>query len=51
MTMSQAFKGVWLPRAVDIDLGVLIATGPIDVKYRIEYRDYQEAKGDARIKR
>ena len=51
MTMSQAFKGVWLPRAVDIDLGVLIATGPIDVKYRIEYRDYQEAKGNARIKR
>jgi hypothetical protein len=51
MAMTRAFKGVWLPREVAIDLGALFATGPIDVKYRIEYRDYQEATGSARIKR
>ena len=51
MTMSQAFKGVWLPRQVEINLGALFATGPIDVLYRIEYREYQEATASARIKR
>jgi hypothetical protein len=51
MTMTQAFKDVWLPRDVDIDVAAMFATGPIDVKYRIEYRDYREAITDARIKR
>ena len=51
MTMTQAFKDVWLPRDVDIQLGAMFATGPIDVRYRIEYRDYREATTDARIKR
>ena len=51
MTMTQAFKNVWLPREVAIDLGALFATGPIDVKYRIDYRDYQEASASAKIKR
>jgi hypothetical protein len=51
MTMTQAFKNVWLPREVAIDLGALFATGPVDVKYRIDYRDYQEAATSARIKR
>jgi hypothetical protein len=51
MTMSQVFKGVWLPRDVTIDLGALFAMGPIDVKYRIDYRDYQEATARARIRR
>jgi hypothetical protein len=51
MTMTQAFKDVWLPRDVGIDLGAMLATGPIDVRYQIEYRDYREATTDARIKR
>jgi hypothetical protein len=51
MTMSQAFKGVWLPKTVQIDLGAMFATGPIDVRYRIEYRDYREATTSGRIKR
>jgi hypothetical protein len=51
MTMTQAFKDVWLPRDVEIQAGALFATGPIDVRYRIEYRDYREAITDARIKR
>ena len=51
MTMTRAFKDVWLPRDVEIQAGALFATGPIDVRYRIEYRDYREAITDARIKR
>ena len=51
MTMSQAFKGVWLPKDVEIKVGAMLATGPIDVSYRMEYRDYKEASTDARIKR
>ena len=39
------------PRDVGIDFGAMLATGPIDVRYQIEYRDYREATTDARIKR
>ena len=51
MTMSQPLKGVWLPQDVEINVGALFATGPIDVRYRIVYSDYKEASTDARIKR
>jgi hypothetical protein len=60
MTMSQPFKeangpaaagDVWLPRDVDIFFAAVLAVGPFDVRYRLDYYDYKEATTSARIKR
>ena len=29
MTLFQAFPDVWLPRGIDMDVGMLFAVGPI----------------------
>jgi hypothetical protein len=51
MTMSQPFKDVWLPSNVDMTFGLMLAIGNVDVRYRLDYRDYKEAAGAGRIKR
>jgi hypothetical protein len=60
MTMSQPFKDgkgtagagdVWLPRDVEIFFAAILAIGPFDVRYRLDYYDYKEATTSARIKR
>jgi hypothetical protein len=51
MTMSEPFKGVWLPRDVEIQFSALLAVGPFDVHYRLEYVDYREAITSGRIKK
>lgn len=51
MTMSEPFKGVWLPRDVEIQFSALLAVGPFDVRYRLEYVDYREAITSGRIKK
>jgi hypothetical protein len=49
MTMSQPFEGVWLPRGVDMRLGAMLAIGPIDVRYRLDYLNYREAAASGRL--
>jgi hypothetical protein len=51
MTMSEPFKGVWLPRDVEIQFSALLAVGPFDVRYRLQYVDYREAITSGRIKK
>ena len=51
MTMSEPFKGVWLPRDMEFQFSALLAVGPFDVRYRIDYRDYREAVTSGRIKK
>jgi len=51
MTMSQPFPDVWLPNAIEFYGGIMLALGPFDVRYEIEYFDYREATTSARIKR
>ncbi len=51
MTMSQPFPDVWLPREIDFYGGLMLAVGPFDVRYEIDYIDYREAVGSGRIKR
>jgi hypothetical protein len=44
MTMSQPFadkKDVWLPRALEMVIGVTMATGQFDVRYALDYTDYR----------
>jgi hypothetical protein len=44
MTMSQAFEGVWLPRAITVDGAATMATGPVQVRYVREFLDYRLAE-------
>jgi hypothetical protein len=49
MTMSQPFPGVWLPRDVTMYFSAMLAIGSFDVRYRVDYHDYHEAKTSGRI--
>lgn len=51
MTMSQPFKDVWLPMEIHFDVGLTLAMGTIAIRYRVEYRDYQEASTSGRIRK
>jgi hypothetical protein len=50
MTMSQAFKDVWLPRDIDFYAAAMLATGAFDVRYHLDYHDYREATAGMRIR-
>jgi hypothetical protein len=50
MTMSQAFKDVWLPRDVDMYFAAMVAIGSFDGHYHIDYHDYRQAATSGRIK-
>src|SRR5579863_1718926 len=50
MTMSQAFKNVWLPKNVDMVFGAMIAVGSFDARYHLDFHDYKEATTTGRIK-
>jgi hypothetical protein len=50
MSMSQPFKGVWLPKNVQMYFSAMFAVGMVDVKFNLDYYDYQEATTAARIK-
>ena len=41
---------MWLPRDVDIFFGAMIAVGSFDVRYHLDYKNYQEAKTAVHIK-
>ena len=51
MTMSQAFKDVWLPRDVDMYFAAMLAVGAFDVNYHLDYHDYRQASTSGRIKK
>jgi hypothetical protein len=50
MTMSQAFKDVWLPRDVDMYFSAMLAVGAFDVRYHLDYHDYRQATTQSRIR-
>jgi hypothetical protein len=50
MTMSQAFKDVWLPRTVDFYFSGMFAIGPFDGRYHVDYLDYRQAATSGRIR-
>ena len=49
MTMSQPFESVWLPRDVDVRVGVALAVGQFDLTYRIDYQNYRRAEVTSKI--
>lgn len=42
MTMGQPFEGVWLPRSLQMDVGLLLAFGDVDFRYTLEYDNYRQ---------
>ena len=49
MTMGQPFPDVWLPRDVDMRFSGMLAIGPIDFRYRLDYLNYREAATSGRL--
>lgn len=49
MTMAEAFPAVWLPRAIEMHFGAMLAIGPIDARYRVQYEQYREAAATGRL--
>jgi hypothetical protein len=50
MTMSQPVPEVWLPRDVDLFFSAMLAIGPFDVRYHLDYHDYRKAETSSRIR-
>lgn len=50
MKMAQAFPNVWLPKTIEMHFGMVLALGPIDATYKVEYLNYKEAAVTYRIK-
>lgn len=50
MQMHQPFPDVWLPRSIAIRFRMMLAAGPVDARYDVEYHDYRLADVKARIK-
>jgi hypothetical protein len=44
MAMGQPFPGVWMPRDTDIQIGLMLAVGEVDVRYTLAYHDYRQAE-------
>jgi len=49
MTMSQPFKDVWLPGAIDVHVGLTMASGEIAFRESVSYRDYREATVTSKV--
>ena len=49
MTVFQAFPDVWLPRGIDMDIGMLFAVGPIEIHYSLDYHDYRRADVTSKV--
>ena len=48
--MGQPFPGVWLPRNLELTVGATLASGPLDVRYVLEYQDYRQPDVTTKVK-
>ena len=44
MTMGEPFPDVWLPRSMEVQVGMRIATSDLDLRYAVDYHDYRRAE-------
>jgi hypothetical protein len=49
MTVGQPFPDVWLPRALEMNVGMTLAAGPVDLHYSLDYHDYRRADVTSKI--
>lgn len=50
MRMGQPFPDIWLPRDVSMQFRMLLASGPIEAAYRVEYLNYRQAGVTVKVK-
>lgn len=50
MRMGQPFPGVWLPRDIVMRFRMLLASGPVEATYRVDYRDYRQASVGIKVR-
>jgi hypothetical protein len=49
MTMSQPFPDVWLPRGLEVNVGLTLATGEVSFRSTVSYHDYREATVTSKV--
>lgn len=49
MTMGQPFPEVWLPRGLEMNIGLLMAFGTVDLRYTLQYDNYRQADVQSKI--
>jgi len=49
MSMGQPFPDVWLPRSLEMNIGLLMALGNVQVRYSLQYDNYRQADVQAKI--
>ncbi len=49
MTVFQPFPDVWLPRGLEMNIGMLFALGPVNVRYTLDYHDYRRADVTSKV--
>jgi hypothetical protein len=49
MTMGEMFQDIWLPRGIDMNVGLKLAIGDVDLHYTLDYHDYRRADVTTRI--
>jgi hypothetical protein len=49
MTMGQPFPDVWLPRGLEMNIGMLMAFGTVEMRYTLQYDNYRQADVQSKI--
>lgn len=49
MTMGEMFPGVWLPRGLEMQVGLLMAFGNVQMRYTLQYDNYRQADVQSKI--
>ncbi|MGE3959495.1 MAG: hypothetical protein AB7H96_22465 [Vicinamibacterales bacterium] len=49
MTMGQPFPDVWLPKGLQMDIGLTMAFGNVQMRYSLQYDNYRQAEVQSRI--
>jgi hypothetical protein len=52
MSMGQPLsdmKDVWLPRALDVTVGLSLASGPFELRYALDYHDYRRPDVSSKV--
>lgn len=49
MTMGQPFPDVWLPRGLEMNVGLVMALGNVQMRYALQYENYRQPEVKSRI--
>ena len=49
MEMGQPFPGVWLPRTLDMRMGMVLALGRVEFRYNLQYDNYRQPDVQSKV--